>query len=805
MPKILFLMLCMLSVSAFSQGVDNVCDTCQINAIQTKKDSIQGEIQNSIGAKKDHLSEDLFNKKANTKKQLNGQFDSAARSKKKKEIQSIGKGQINGLSKKKDGLWARAKSQMPKKENIFKFGINIRSDNFATTDQNPLLRNEKIYSRLYVSPTFTVMGLPFTSNFFFTTEANNTYKNNFFAIRFDVNAMRQMAAEKIQKELDEAKKVDRLRQIDLKKNGLETDRLEKELNRLKRDIPDYDNWQEALKSEAEHQAKQKIDSEKLKYEEKLKNAGEEEKIRLQKEYELKRDSISNRYKQNINDSLNQLEGRSQQVDTSKLRRVLELQAKLDQLNSKKKELEQLRQMDSFGLSKKIGNQRDPNELKEMMKSQLPGKGILTSVLSVDRFGIGLVSPNYSDFTMNSTSVKGVDIGVSKKNYFYDITLGKTTRQFIGPFSNTNIEFNRNIAVARVGIGQRTLDHIAVEYLYAYDRTLTDSFAPLIRNGVLNVNGKFTLLKNTTIEGDWAQSRFKEEYVKSREVNFNQTKPILNVNANMAYQLKATQTFGELVKFESQLRQTGAAFRSVGNPFLRRNFREVELKYEQKFFKKQIVVSSNYKEMRDNLVEINSSTNRLKGYGLKLSTHFKKLPNVVLSHSPYQQGNNHPDSLYRTNNQFSITTAVVTYKKRFKSVNWVGLANYTRSAMEIGVNTPVAYEMMSSIHTLQIGQRHTSMLVYLRNTTAPSVDSLNSSSVQLSHNYIAAKGLVLGCLGEYTVYKNSAFKMGGGLMINKNLIKNLSVSITGRYDKIDGIWNLENADVFSGRMIVQWRF
>jgi hypothetical protein len=761
-------------------------------------------LKEDLNNQKNSLSKDLFKEKEEFKFSAPS-LDSNSKEKGKSQIKGMLNQQTDAVKQKKDGLWDRAKSQLPKKENIFKFGVNIRSDNYATTDQNPLMRNEKIYSRLYFSPTFTVLGLPFTSNFFFTTEANNTYKNNFFAIRFDVNAMRQMAAEQIQKELDEAKKVDRLRQIDLKKNGLETNRLEKELDRLKKDIPDYDNWQDALKSEAENQAKQKIEKERLNYEEKIRNAGEEEKIRLQKEYELRKDSIVNGYKKSINDSLNHLEGKTSKIDTSKMRKVLELQAKLDQLNSKKKELEQLRQMDSLGLTKKIGNQRDPNELKEMMKSQLPGKGILTSVLSVDRFGIGLVSPNYSDFTMNSTSVKGIDIGVSKKSYFYDFTLGKTTRQFIGPFSSTNVEFNRNIAVARLGVGQRKSDHVSVEYLYAYDRSLTDSFSPLIKNGVLNVNGKLTLLKNTVIEADWAQSRFKETYVKNREVNFNQSKPVLNANASMAYQIKATQTFGELIKFESQLRQTGAAFRTVGNPFLRRNFREVELKYEQKLFKKQIVISGNYKEMRDNLVEINSSINRLKGYGLKLSTHFKKLPNIVMSHSPYQQGNNHPDSLYRTNNQFSITTAVLTYKKRFKSVNWVGLANYTRSAMEIGINTPVAYEMMSSIHTFQIGQRHTSMLVYLRNTTAPFVDSLNSSSVQLSHNFIAKKGLILGCMSEYTVYKNEAFKLGGGLTINKNLIKNLSVSITGRYDRINGIWNLENADVFSGRMVVQWRF
>jgi hypothetical protein len=210
-------------------------------------------------------------------------------------------------------------------------------------------------------------------------------------------------------------------------------------------------------------------------------------------------------------------------------------------------------------------------------------------------------------------------------------------------------------------------------------------------------------------------------------------------------------------------------------------------------------------MRDNLVELNAATNRLKGYGLKLSTAFEKYPNITASYSPYQQGNNHPDSAYRTNNQFSITTAMITYKKRFRTISWNGLANYTRSAMEINERGTVAYKMISTVHTLQIGQRHTSIISYMTNITAPFVDSLNSSSIQLSHNYLARKNLSAGFIGEYTTYKNGAFRGGGGLQITTALLKNFTLSLLTRYDRINKLWNLQNADVFTGRLIMAWKW
>ncbi len=765
-----------------------------------KVNGIYGKNKNALKSKTDSSARTSYKNKVSSKS------DSSARQDvKNKALNTVGD-PLNKAKTLPKTKWKQLKSKLPERKQIFRLSGEIRSESYYTTAQNPLMRNEPMYSRIYISPTITFLGLPFKANFFFTTEQSNTWKNNFFSIRFDANAMRQQATAEMQKQLDETKKVDRLRQVDIQKNQLQTQRYEQEMNNLKKQVPDADGLEDELKTKAEQQSKSYIDKEKAELEGKLKNATEEEKLKLEQEFKHRQDSITNHYKKQAGDSIMNAKGKAMSsADTAKLGKYLRMQRKLDELKSQRQKLEDLRQADSAQLLKKIGAVRNPDDIRDMAKDQMPGKKMLNNILAVDRFGIGLVNPQYSEFTLFAASIKGLDIGINKDKYFYDLTMGKTTSQFTGPFSENKPKYDRYIGVARLGYGELKGNHLSIEYLYASDPKTSDKAIPMIRNGVINLAARFTMLKNTTIEANAAQSEYKEQYIVERSNYTRSDKTELNASANKAYQVKATQTMGENTKIEAQVKQTGAAFRTVGNPFLRRNFREGEFKYEQQFFKKRLKFAGFYKEMRDNLIELNKATNRLKGYGLKLSTAFEKYPNISVSYSPYQQGNNHPDSLYKTNNQFSITNAMITYKKRFGTISWNGLVNYTRSAMEINDKGTVAYKMISTVHTLQVGQRHTSIISYMSNVTAPFVDSLNSNSIQVNHTYLAKKNLSLGFLGEHTAHKNGAFKTGGGLQVTTGILKKVTLSLLARYDRINKLWQLRDADVFTGKVVMVYRW
>lgn len=806
------------------------CDTClqtklkkeqaaQIQKLQAAKDSSLAQGKKQVKAD----SEYLLHKFQNDKSKITTQTDSTARANKKAQIKGKGKdalaaekGKLNGVKTKANGLAKKPATvfkTIPRK-NLFALNGEIRSENYFTTAQNPVMRNEPMYSRLYIAPTVSLLGLPFKANFFLTTENNNTYKSNFFTFKFDVNAYRQKAAADMQKQIDEAKKIDRMRNFDLQKNALETQRYENELNQLKDQIPDADALQQTLREQAEAKSKAYIEQQKKAAEEKLKNATEEEKLKIEQQLKQQQDSIINHYKQQAGDSLLQVKSKiTGKADTAQLGKYLRMQQQVENLKLNKQKIQDLRQLDSAKILQKASTMRNPDDLRKLAKQQMPGNKFLQEILSIDRFGIGIVNPQYSEFTLFAASVKGVDIGVNKDKWFYDITLGKTTQQFTGIFNTTKPIYDRNIGVVRAGIGQPKGNHLSAEYLYAFDPKTEDKTKAMTRNGVINISANVKLLKNTQVEANAAQSSYKETFAEQKITNTstssvsnaNNNAITFNANAFRAFQLKATQTLNENAKIEGNIKQTGAAFRTVGNPFLRRNFREIEFKYEQQFWKKKIKFSGFYKEMRDNLVELNKATNRLKGYGLKLSTNFEKYPNLTLGYSPYQQGNNHPDSAYRTNNQFSVTNAVLTYKKRYKTINWHGLVSYTRSAMQINQLGTVAYKLINTVHTFQIGNRNTSIINCMQNITAPFVDSLNSTSVQFAHNYLAKKGLIIGVLGEQTQYKNGAFKTGGGLQASTSLFKNFNLTLVTRYDRINKLWNLENANVFTGKLVAVWRW
>lgn len=711
------------------------------------------------------------------------------------------------LSKSKSTLKApikKAKEAILNKKNI-SFSGEIKSDNYYTTAQNPLMRNEPQYSRLYIAPTVTLFGLPFKGNMFLTTENNNTYRSDFFTFRFDANTYRQMAAKQMQNQINEAKKIDRQRALDLQKNQIESQRFENEYQQLKSNIPNSEQIQQSLKQKAEEKTKAIIAQQEEIYKEKLKNATEQEKAKLEKELQHQKDSILLHYQKQVNDSfLNSEDIKKNNIDSAQLAKLLKAQEKLEELKQKKQKLEQLRQSDSAQLMQKMDQVRNPDDLKQFAKEQFKGNKWMKQILAVDRFGIGIVNPQYSENTIQAISIKGIDIGVNQKNYFYDLTLGKTTQQFLGLFSNTTPEFNRNIGIVRLGLGELKKNHVGLEVMHAFDPQNQVNILNPIKNTVYNLFAQQTFLKNTTIQGHLAQSSYRESksYIIKQEMPSTYQ---FKRSAFQSYQIKASHLIKENTKIEINLQQTGIGFRTVGNPFLRRNFREIESKVEHKLFKNKIKLQANYKEMGDNLVALGPSTNRIKGYGFKASSAFTKLPNFTLSYSPYQQGNNHPDSLFRTNNQFSISSAIITYKKRFKSVNWMSLLSYTRSAMELNNTGTVAYKMLNSMQTFQVGNKNTFIIALMKNTTAPFVDTLNSSSCQITHTLLMNHRLSLSSIGEYTQFARSAFKAGMGLQVNSTLFKNFTIGISSRYDRINAIWNLQNANVFTGRLTASWKW
>ena len=306
--------------------------------LDSSKKAFVNRIDTSIGIGNVKISSKIGSEKTKYKRSSNQKIEGV-----KSSINSIPKRALTTIQNKQKSYFERFKSKLPPKENLFKFSLQLRSESFATNAQNPMQRNELMYSRLYVSPKFTVLGLPFTSNLFYTTESNNTYKNNYFAFRLDVNSLRQSAVEQMQKEIDELNKVDRLRQFEISAKSIESDKINQQMEVLKKQVPDYDNWQQTLKQEAERKVNEKLDAEKKALEEKLKTASEKEKEELMQAYGHKKDSMLLSVKSSINDSISAIRAKTgENLDTAKLNKLLALEKQYESLQKQKEKLELLR-------------------------------------------------------------------------------------------------------------------------------------------------------------------------------------------------------------------------------------------------------------------------------------------------------------------------------------------------------------------------------------------------------------------------------------------------------------------------------
>jgi hypothetical protein len=190
----------------------------------------------------------------------------------------------------------------------------------------------------------------------------------------------------------------------------------------------------------------------------------------------------------------------------------------------------------------------------------------------------------------------------------------------------------------------------------------------------------------------------------------------------------------------------------------------------------------------------------------IQTNFKsKYPNGSLYHSPYQHGNNHPDSLLRSFSQFSVTTASVNYSRKIKKAFMVTTTSYTKSTItldrlgqtgmkSIMINTSVLFP--NSIQTNALWQT---------NITNPGVDTLNATLFSVSASKNINKKISAGLESHFTSFKNGAVKNGGKIITNYKPNKNVTFSLVGGFDYIDKLWGFESKKVFSARFktIVRW--
>lgn len=677
----------------------------------------------------------------------------------------------------------------------FSVSGNVTIETFGANAQNPLAMNELFYTRLWMSPKLTIMGLPFTTDIYYTTENNSLYNSNSFSLNFDAQTFKRQLLDGLLKELNERKKLDQMRKRDFDLKNKQEEELNKKRALLDAEITNID------KELAELEAKKNIDID----------------TSFDPHFNLQKDSISSELgnrsdslkNSNNSDSINRryekAKARKEKLEADKKN----IEEKINAIKKKKEEIEVLRQKDSSLVNIDESEYNKKSNLKSLSGGyDSKFKKILGFASGFDKFNVGIVYPTHSDFTVVGTPVRGADIAWSSDKFFINVSAGKAAANDFRFFSTERPEFDRNFYAITTGLGNKDKSHIYYSRSY-FDDPDKIMERQRINNSVNSIGAKGLFYKKKiTLSAEMAQSNFSaqnsaiDETINGNSVDtFNRIQPAYKLsNLNTAFWVEGTYKILENLEFQGKVQRVNPGFKSIGNPFMRIGFFERDISLKGTFLKKKISTQVFYKVNSDNLANENSSTNKMSGYGIMLQTNLnKKYPNFSVYHSPYQHGNNHPDSLLRSFNQFSITNFTVTYSKKIKKVFLVTSTSFSQSVMsldKLGKTGMRSYILKTSAvfaKGLQTG------FVWQTNTTNPGIDTLNANLLSLTLSQSLNPKLTAGVESHLTWFKNGAEKNGGKIILMYKPLKKLSFSLTGGYDYIDKLWGFEKKNVYSGRL------
>lgn len=666
---------------------------------------------------------------------------------------------------------------------------------FATNAQNPLQLNERQYIRVEANTTTTVMGLPFNTGFYYTTEDQSLYNTNRVYFSFDASLYKQRLTEAYQQQQEALLRKHKIRNYNINQLSAQEEKLKQELSKLKSQIPDTSLLNDELNKQKQL-AEQKAMAEEEKRATQFKNKG---------------DSIYQAYRNALIDSiqnkkllaLDSFENKrnhtySNYQDTALINKYQRTQAQLEKIQKQRERLEALQQNDT--LNKLIQFASNPSGAKSELMDNAKGK--MKLFMATDRFDIGAINPVYSEFTTMGTLLRGGEWQLSNDRYFGTISLGRTTVNLPSLFTRTQPQFGRNFGFIQAGMGKKEGSYVAINLMGAKDsdkdHNSTDSFAianPPIQNTVVSLEGKYTLNNRWIAEGEIAQSSY--DYIQQD----NETLVTLNDvpidgrlrRPNLAYKIKSTYKSKSNTEISASLRQVNPGFKTVGNIFLRNNMMEYEFNLRQAFLKKRIQLNAFYKENKDNVFEVLETTNRMKGYGGTLNISLPKYPILTLGYMPYEQGNNHPDSLLQTNNHFSMLFANMSYMKRIKAWNLVSTASFTQSEMQIR-NSEIftTSNMIQATLMAQFKNKWQLAISYANQSTNPGIDTLNSQSTSIQWMYNVSRKLRIGSQANGLQFKSGGYKYEGGLSLDWQVTKGSMLRIEGNLGQLNNIWGLENS-------------
>ncbi len=802
------------------------------------KDSLNTEIKNKVDEKKQQVTDQFNLKKEKIKEQKEGikqnTLDQKDSLKSRASTQINAKkdefgvyrdsllklsfkdiiGDIPSFKGSKDSLKGGLKSSIVQIKDRVKsstsFSGEIVSESFVTNYQDPFTVSEMMYSRFYGNPTVQVGTLPFTVDFFVTTEDNTFYNSNSFNIRFNTEQFKNNLRQKAYAKLQGATKKKEILAQKKSELGKQKSRLKNRLSQEKTKLDNLENQLGNLEEKAKNKIPNAPDKPNVNVKDKINVEGKVDALKQKQRNRL--NGITQRI-ENKKDSMTNLDNhlnsdRVSGFDSAKYAEYVKRRAQYDDLLRKYELMDSIytvvQSLDSnYGdkvknLNKEYAN---PNFLKDKAAEKFKSKKLANLLNSVDYFELGINYPFFSRLSLNGTPVKGLNTGFTSGKNHFKIVGGKTFNNQINTFglNQPNPEFNRNVQ----GIlfeRKSARGSFEVSNTSIWDNA-TETEPK--RNFVQTVSLDQQIGKKLTVKINTAHSVYTDNTkLPKAEINrpsfLEQRLNQLALGTEMRYRLDA----------QSKLKVVGQriypGFMNVSNPYMRNGYDEYKAQLDRKFFKRRLHTTFFYKHFSDNITHIQENTNTMKGYGISARTSFKKGPNFFAQHAPYEQGNNHPDSIFRTNNQLSVSSVGMIYIKQLKKTNLSIITNYTRSQIDFNKGDAPVENVFYNAMISAKGSKMSLSLNGYRNQSKPKIDTLNYSGARIEIEQQGSGKLRFATSLFIDYYDSKDYRYNWVTTASFSGIKKLNIETSFGIGLIDGLYGVDRKDIYSGRVLMAYR-
>ena len=681
---------------------------------------------------------------------------------------------------------------------------SIKSESYTTNYLLSTQPGNKTYTRLYGNSTVTMLTLPFTIDFYLTTEKNTLYNANSFSFNFDSDKFKQNLEDKAKKKIKE--KTDAQNEL---KRGIMGK--ESELNKLNKLADTKKKLLAQKQEEFKNMPEDKADEYKQKVDD-YKDKSTPDKEKLEK---LGKDKVKNKG--------SEVTGKSERQKDSLQNEAKKIQDDIDALEQKivlaQKAIGLLKHSDSIASNelKQLKDGINANSSKAFLsKNSGKVKGLDKVLAAIDKFDIGIFNANYTQNSLSGITVKGINTTWNGRNLFGNATIGNTYRDQIAfnGFNTARPTFDRHLMATLLGYGNRKENNIYIIGMGIKDKPkqqvgLNNSFNLIGGAGGQLKWGKFAIVK-----GEWLYSHYEKNipsiYNPETNIFINDTQfynPKVRKVSNMAFNVSSSIFPTKNIEVKTSWKWVGPGYRSLGSPYTRTNYDEKEVALKWKLFKGLLNLNGFYKVNKADPLNFREGSYTMSGYGLNARTNFKKLPNLFFNYSPFEQGNNSPDSLLKSNNKFSILTSGLSYRYTRKKVTLFSNAIFTRSHTEfrqLQNRIGNQYNFTFS-QTVQYNKKISVTALYTLSKTNPSIDSLNNYRVSLNATYSPTRKLSAGIQYDGGFYQNGAFMQRGCTLFNYTLKKSILLHLKYSVGKLEGLYGVGNQMIYEGMFGVEWRW